>query len=80
MTDLDSVGNMTTSISEGFHCFCKSARSACRQREKKRNVCTMMVLLYIYSKIFGVRLPVCPVIKNKALMLIKVLVYTEKKS
>ena len=59
---------MITSISGGFHRFRKSAKSARRQRENK------MECLHgdIYSKILGFRLPVCPVIKNKVMMLIKV--------
>ena len=48
--------------------------------KQRWNVCTVMVLLYIFSKILGVsRLPVCPVIKSKVLMLIKViLVYLSR--
>ena len=66
MTELDRVGKSDNFNSGGF----QSARSSRRQREKKKrwNVCMVMVLLYIYSKILGVRLPVCPVIKNKVLM------------
>ena len=65
---------MTASILGGFHRFCKSVRSARRESKKKDgNVCTVMVLLHIYSKSLGVRLPVCPVNKNKILMLIKLL-------
>ena len=52
---------MTTINSRGFLRFCKSVRRTRRQREKKS---TMMVLLYIYSKISGVRLPICPVISK----------------
>ena len=64
--------NGNLNFTGGFHRFCKSAKNARRQREKKRwNVCTVMVLLNIYSKISGVRLQVCPVNKNKVLMLIK---------
>ena len=63
---------MTISISVGFRSFCKSARIARGQLEKRWNVCTVMVLLYAYSKILGVTLAVCPVIKNKVLTLIKV--------
>ena len=33
--------------------------------KKMMDCCTMLVVLYIYSKILGVRLPVCPVIKTK---------------
>ena len=52
-----------------------SLRGALVGNAKKRwNVCTVMVLLYIYNKMLGVGLPVCPVIKNKVLMLIKVCV------
>ena len=62
---------MTTSISGVFHRFCKSANSAHKQREKRWYVCTIMVLLHIYSKCLGVRLQVWHVNKNKVLMLIK---------
>ena len=57
----------------GVHRFCKSARSARWQREKRWTVCTVMVLLHIYSKSLGVRVQihVCPVNKTKVLMLIK---------
>ena len=66
---------MITSISEGFHPFCKSARTACRQCQKKRmNVGTVTVLLQIYSRSLSVRSPVCPVNKNKVLIPIKLLV------
>ena len=48
-------------------------RGALVDNAKKRwNVCMVMVLLNIYRKILGVRLPACPVSKNKVLMLIKV--------
>ena len=50
----------------------KYARCARRQREKRWNVCTVMVLLYTYSKIFGVSLLVCSSIKTKVLLFIKV--------
>ena len=46
-----------------------SARSAPRQRKK---MFAVMVLVHFYSKSLGARLPVCPVNKNKVLMLIKV--------
>ena len=59
---------MTTSISGGFHRFCKSGRSP--RSEKRWHVCMEIILLYICSKSLGVRLPVCPVNKNKVLMLI----------
>ena len=76
MTELDRVGNTDNFYFRGGSVvtrFCKSARSARRQREKKKwNICTDVVLLHIYTKILGVRLPVYPVIKNKVLMLIKV--------
>ena len=76
MTELDSVGNrddfnFVWGGGKGGYHFCKSARSTRRQCEIRWNVCTM-VLLYIYSKILGVALPVFPVIKNKVSMLIKV--------
>ena len=56
---------MATSVSGSFHRFCKSAKSACRQRENRWNVCKVLVLHHIYSKISGVRLQVCSVNKNK---------------
>ena len=56
---------MATSVSGSFHRFCKSAKSAGRQREKRWNVCKVLVLHHIYSKISGVRLQVCSVNKNK---------------
>ena len=65
---------MTTSIlggGGGFHrFFCKSARSAHRKCEK-RVECSHDAGSPIYSNTLGVRLPVCPVIKNEVLMLIK---------
>ena len=65
---------MTTSISGGGSIVSASLQEALAGNAKKKywNVCTMLVMLYIYSTILGVRLPVCPVIKNKVLMLIKV--------
>ena len=65
---------MIASMSEGFHHFCKSARSARRQCEKRLNVCTAVFLLHIYSNSSSVRSPVCPVNKNKVLIPIKLLV------
>ena len=59
---LDMVGRSDNFSFRVFYRFCKSARS-----EKRWNVCTVMVLLYIYSKSFGVRLPECPVIKTQSL-------------
>ena len=70
MAELDRVGNSVNFDFMGFHRFCTKHSQA--TRKKRWNVCTMLVLLYIYSKILGVRQPVCPVIKNKVLMLIKV--------
>ena len=35
MTELDRIGNGGNFNFRGFHCFCKSARRALRQREKK---------------------------------------------
>ena len=61
---------MTTSISWVFHRFCKSARSARRQREKKMERLHIDgSATYLYGKI-GVKLSVCPVNKNKRMMLI----------
>ena len=76
MTELDRVGNRDNFNFSGDPSFLQVCRKHSQAMRKKRwNVCTILVLLYIYSKILGVRLPVCPVIKNKVLMLIKVLVY-----
>ena len=64
---------MTTSILGVFHRFCKSARSTREQCEKKMECLhDAGSAIYMYSKSMDVRLPVCPVIKNKVLMLIKV--------
>ena len=35
MTELDRVGSSDNFSSRGFHCSCKSARRARRQREKR---------------------------------------------
>ena len=73
MTELDRVGNSDNFNFRGFPIVSASLREGLAGNAKKRwNVCTVMVLLYIYNKISGVRLPICPVIKNKVLMLIKV--------
>ena len=58
MTELDRVGNSDNFNfrGEGVHCFCKSAISTSSQCEKGMFArCTMLVLLYINSKILGVR-------------------------
>ena len=56
---------MAISVSGSFHRFCKSAKSAGRQREKRWNVCSVGIASYLDSKISGVRLQVCSVNKNK---------------
>ena len=53
MTGLDRVGNR-----DNFYCMGFAGKA-----KKRWNVCTVMVLLYIYSKISGVRLPIKRVIK-----------------
>ena len=62
---------MRTSISGGAIVSASVQEALVGNAKKRWNVCTLLVLLYIYSKSVGVRLPVCPVIKNK--VLIKVL-------
>ena len=70
MTELDRVGISDNFNFRGFPSFLQVFENG--NAKQRWNVCTVMVLLYIYSKISGVRLPICPVIKNKVLMLIKV--------
>ena len=73
MTELDRVGNSDNFNFSGFPLFLQVCEKGSQAMRKKRwNVCTVMVLLDICSKISSVRLPVCLVIKNKLLMLIKV--------
>ena len=55
---------MKTSISGGFHRFVSASNA-----KRWCNVCTVMALLQICSKKLSVRLPVCPVNKNKVLSL-----------
>ena len=76
MTESDRIGNSGNfNILGGFHRLRKCARRARKQREKRANVCTVMVLLSIYSKLLGVRFPVF-----KVLMIIKVCeVYSKKR-
>ena len=72
MAEVDRAGN-SDNFNFNSHHFCKSARSTRRQCEKKMKCLhDAGSAIYIYCKILGVRLPVCPVIKNKILMLIKV--------
>ena len=73
MTELDRVGSSDNFNFRGNPSFLQVCEKRSYATQKKRwNVCMMMVLLYICSKILSVRLPVCPVIKNEVLMLIKV--------
>ena len=73
MTELDRVGNSDNFNFRGVPLFLQVCEKGSHATPKTIwNVCTVMVLLYIYSKISGVRLTICPVIKNKLLMLIKV--------
>ena len=54
MTELDRVGNSDYfNFRGGVHRFCKSARNARRQREKRWNGSRVMELLHFYSKRFG---------------------------
>ena len=63
MTQLDRVGNRELQFQGGggpsFLQVCEK-RSQVMQK-KILNVCTVMVLLHIYSKSLSVRSPVCPV-------------------
>ena len=73
--ELDRLGNCDNFniMGVGGSIVSASLQEALAGNAKRRwNVYTMLILLYIYSKILGVRLPVCHVIKNKILMLIKV--------
>ena len=73
MTKIDRVGNSDNFNFSGVSIVSASLREELASNTKKRwNVCTAMMLLYIYSKISGVRGPICSVIKNKVLMLIEV--------
>ena len=62
MTELDRVGNSDNYKFRGFPSFLQVCEKGSQASRKKS---TVMVLLYIYSKISGVRLPICPVIKIK---------------
>ena len=71
MTELDRVGNSDNFNFRGGGGSIVSAslQEALIGNEKTRlNVCTVMVLLHIYSKSLSVRSPVCPVNKNKILI------------
>ena len=73
MTELDRVGSSDNFSFRGFPLFLQVCEKGSQATRKKGwNICKVMVLLYICSKISCVRLPICPVIKNKLLMLIKV--------
>ena len=77
MTELDSVGNndnfnFSVCVWGGGPSFLQVCEKRSQETQKRWDVCTVIVLLHIYSKSLGVRLPVCPVNKNKVLTLIKV--------
>ena len=72
MTEFDRVDNSDNFNFRGFPLFLQVCEKGSQATQKRWTVCTVMMLLYIYSKISGVRLSICPVIKNKVLMLIKV--------
>ena len=72
MTELDWEGNSHNFNFRGS-IVSASLREGLGGNTKQRwNVFTVMVLPYFYNKISGVRLPICPVIKNKVLMPIKI--------
>ena len=74
MTELDMVGNSEHFNYRGGGCPSYLQEALAGNAKIRLNVCMLLVLLYmyIYSKILGVRLPACPVIKIKVLVLIKV--------
>ena len=72
MTELDSVGSSENINFRGFPSFQQVCEKCSQATQKRCNVCKVMVLLYTNSKRFDVILLVCPVIKSKVLMLIKV--------
>ena len=71
MTELDRVGNSDNFNFRVIPSFLQVCEKCSQTTRKKWNVYTIMVLLHIYNKSLGVKLPVCPVNKNKVLMLIK---------
>ena len=74
MTELDRVFNSDKFNFRGVPSFLQVCEKCSHAMQKKRlNVCTLMVLLHIYSKSLSVRSPVCPVNKHKVLMPIKLL-------
>ena len=74
MTESDRVVKSDNFNFRGFLSFLQVYEKRSQANAKKRwSVCTVVVLLHIYSKSLGVRLQVhvCPVNKNKILMLFK---------
>ena len=76
MTELDRVGKSDNFNFRGVPSFLQVCKKRSQAPRKRWNVCTVMVLLHIYSKSLGVRLQVCPVNENKILMRIKLCIYT----
>ena len=65
MTEFDRVGNSDNFDFRGLPSFLQVCEKSSYVTQKRLNVCTMMVLLYIYSKLSGVRLSIRPVIEIK---------------
>ena len=64
MTDLDRVDRSDDFNFRGVPSFLQVYEKHSQATRKKRwYICTVMVLVYIFSKILGVKLPVCPVIQ-----------------
>ena len=74
MTQLDRVGNRELQFQWGSIVPASLREALAGNAKKILNVCTVMVLLHIYSKSLSVRSPVCPVNKNKVFIPIKLLV------
>ena len=64
MTELDRVFNSDKFNFRGVPSFLEVCEKCSQAMPKKMNVCTVMVLLHIYSKSLSVRSPVCPVNKQ----------------
>ena len=79
MTELDRVGNSDNFNFRGVPSFLQVCENCLQAMQKRLNVCTLMILLQIYSKSLSVRSPVCPVNKNKILIPIKLVVYVKPK-
>ena len=72
MTELDRVGNSGNFNLRGFPSFLQVCEKRSQATRKKMECLhSDMVLLLIYSKSLGDRFQVCPMNKNKVLMLIK---------